>query len=53
MFSGVLLARYCPEIGPRDSSRLWLIIALTTMITPVGLLVLRRYIRVQEAGRQD
>jgi len=52
MFSGLLLARYCPETGPRDSGTLWLIIALTTMITPVGLLVLRRYIQVQEAGRE-
>jgi dipeptide/tripeptide permease len=52
MFSGVLLVRYCPETGPRDSGTLWLIIALTTMITPIGLLVLRRYIQVQEAGRE-
>ncbi|MBI5385731.1 MAG: MFS transporter [Verrucomicrobia bacterium] len=53
MFSGLLLARYCPETGPRDSQTLWLIIALTTMITPVGLLALRRFIRVQEAGREE
>jgi MFS family permease len=53
MFSGLLLARYCPETGPRDSGTLWLIIALTTLITPVGLLLLRRYIRVEEAGRAD
>jgi MFS family permease len=53
MSSGFLLARYCPETGPRDSQTLWLIIALTTMITPVGLLVFRRYIRVHEAGRPD
>jgi dipeptide/tripeptide permease len=49
--SGFLLARYCPESGPRDSQTLWLIIALTTMITPVGLLVFQRYIRIHEAGR--
>ena len=51
--SGFLLARYCPETGPRDSATLWLIIGLTTMITPIGLLALRRYIRVQEAGRTE
>jgi MFS family permease len=50
--SGVLLARYCPETGPRSSGTMWLIIALTTMICPLGLIVLRRYIRVQEAGRE-
>jgi MFS family permease len=53
MFSGFLLARYCPESGARHSEVLWLIIALTTMITPVGLLVLRPYIRVPEAGRDE
>jgi hypothetical protein len=29
-----------------------LFIALPTLIAPLGLLVLRRYIRVQEAGRE-
>ena len=53
MFSGHLLESYCPETGPRDSGTLWLIIALTTMITPVGLILLRRYIRIQEAGREN
>jgi MFS family permease len=52
MFSGVLLARFCPETGPRDSATLWLIIALSTTIAPIGLLVLRRYIQVPEAGRE-
>lgn len=52
LFSGMLLARYCPETGPRHSQGLWLIIALTTLITPIGLLALRRFIQVQEAGRE-
>jgi MFS family permease len=52
IFSGQLLARYCPETGPRHSQTLWLIIALTTLITPLGLLLLRRFIRLQEAGRE-
>jgi len=49
--SGLLLTNYCPETGPRNSQMLWLIIALTTMITPIGLLVFRRYIQVHESGR--
>jgi MFS family permease len=53
MFSGWLLAWYCPETGPRDSPKLWLVIALTASITPVGLVLLRPYIRVQEPGRTD
>jgi dipeptide/tripeptide permease len=51
--SGLLLSRFCPETGPRHSETLWLIIGLSTMIAPVGLLVFKRYIRVHEAGRED
>ena len=52
-FSGVLLQKYCPATGPRHSNQLWLIIALTTSIAPIGLIALRRYIRVAEAGREE
>jgi len=52
-FSGMLLARYCPETGPRHSQTMWLLVALTSLIAPVGLVTLRRYIRVHEAGRDD
>jgi MFS family permease len=49
--SGMLLARYCPATGPRHSETLWLIIALPTLIAPLGLICLQRFIRVPEAGR--
>jgi len=52
-FSGVLLTRYCPEHGVRNSGMLWLTVALTASIAPVGLIALRSYIRVHEAGRKD
>lgn len=52
-FSGVLLAHFCPATGPRHSDRMWLIIAATTMIAPVGLFVFHKYIRVHEAGRDN
>ncbi len=52
-FAGVLLARYCPEVGVRHSETLWLIVALTVTVAPVGLIVLRKYVRVHEAGRED
>jgi len=51
--SGLLLQRFCPETGPRNPAQLWLIIALITTIAPVGLITLRRWIRVREAGRSD
>jgi MFS family permease len=52
-FAGILLAKYCPEIGVRHSGTLWLIVALTVTVAPVGLIVLRKYVRVHEAGRED
>ncbi len=52
-FSGTLLARYCPENGPRHSATLWLFVALTATIAPLGLITLRRFIRVREVGRED
>lgn len=51
-FSGLLLARYCPESGPRHSQTMWLVIALISTIAPLGLLALRRWVRVREAGRE-
>ncbi len=49
--SGVMLARYCPAEGPRDSATMWLIIGCMAMVTPIGIVVFRKYIQVQEAGR--
>jgi MFS family permease len=49
--AGWLLAAFCPEHGPRHSGMMWLIFALAASIAPIGLIVLRRYIRVPEAGR--
>jgi len=51
--SGVLLSKYCPEVGERNSGTMWLIFALVATICPLGLLLLRPYIRVREAGREE
>lgn len=37
MMSGYLLQKYCPEDGPRESKVMWLIIGLTTAISPILL----------------
>lgn len=50
---GWLLAAYCPEQGVRHSGTMWLIFALAVTVAPIGLLILRPYIRVHEAGRQE
>ncbi|HAH05045.1 MAG TPA: MFS transporter [Elusimicrobia bacterium] len=51
--SGFLLMHYCPATGPRDSQTMWLIIGIMSMISPLGLLFLRRYIQVHEEGREE
>ncbi|MDD2804060.1 MAG: MFS transporter [Elusimicrobiales bacterium] len=50
--SGYLLAAYCPAEGPRSSHMIWLIVGGMALLTPVGLLLARRYIQVHEAGRE-
>lgn len=52
-FSGALLANYCPAVGPRHSGTMWLFVALTASVAPVGLIALRKLIRVHEAGRAN
>ena len=51
--AGWILAAFCPAEGPRRSDLMWLIFALAASVCPIGLIALRRYIRVPEAGRQD
>lgn len=52
-FSAALLAKYCPAAGERHSGIMWLLVALMATIAPVGLVALRRFIRVHEAGRMS
>lgn len=49
-FAG-LLTRFCPAEGPRDPGKMWLIVGLLVLVAPLGLLVFRRFIRVEEEGR--
>jgi len=51
--SGWLLARYCPEVGPRDIATLWAWVGAMALITPVGTFVFRKYIQVHEEGRDN
>ena len=50
--SGWLLTKYCPEIGPRHPEMMWFIIGCMALVTPVGAFVFRKYIQVQEDGRE-
>jgi MFS family permease len=51
LFSGKWLMQYCPETGPRHPQTLWLIVALFSLVAPIGLIAFRRYLRLPEAGR--
>ncbi len=51
--SGWLLQVFCPAQGPRTPGEMWLIVGVIAMGTPIGLIVLRPWIRVREAGRED
>ena len=42
--SGYLLQNYCPEEGERHSKMMWLIIGLTTAVSPVLLTVFWKYV---------
>ena len=43
-YSGVLLERFVPKDGVRDPSTLWLIYGAIVMLSPVSLLVARKWI---------
>ncbi len=47
-YAGWFLQRYCPAGGPERTSRMWLIYACIAMVSPVALLLARRWLR---AGR--
>src|SRR5260370_36249268 len=47
--AGWLLAAFCPEHGPRNSGKMWLIFALAASVPPIGLLGPRRSIPIPEA----
>ena len=51
--SGWLLARYCPEAGPRDIATLWALVGGMALVTPVGAFLFRKYIQVHEEGREE
>lgn len=50
LFSGIL-DRYCPPTGPRDPGGMWMIVGILVLVAPVALLLLARFIRVKEDGR--
>jgi hypothetical protein len=52
-FSGILLAKYCPEVGERHPEMIWIIVGCTACTCPIGLLLFHRFIQLKEAGREE
>jgi MFS family permease len=52
LFGGILES-YCPAVGPRDPGGMWMIVGCLVLVAPVALLVLKRFIRVKEEGRDS
>jgi hypothetical protein len=50
--SGVLLASFCPATGPRNPQLMWYLVACMAVVTPLGTILLRKHLQVQEAGRE-
>ncbi len=50
-YSGALLERYCPELGAKDTTTLWLIYAAIALISPLGLIASRGWLLKRIAGR--
>ncbi len=49
--SGWLLAKFCPETGPRNPAIIWMVVGGMALITPVGAFIFRKSIQVHEDGR--
>ncbi len=44
LYSGTLLERFIPESGPQDSGTLWLIYGVIACVSPLGLVLSRRWL---------
>jgi hypothetical protein len=49
-YAGWFLKHYCPASGPQHTSGMWLIYACIAMVTPVALLLSRRWLRSGSAA---
>ncbi|RLB58837.1 MAG: hypothetical protein DRI90_16215 [Deltaproteobacteria bacterium] len=51
--SGVLLGLYCPAEGARQSSNLWLVVAVMAVASPVLIMALRKFIAADSDEEED
>lgn len=53
LYSGYLLERYCPEQGAKDTATLWLIYGAIASISPIGLVIARRWVMTGMKAKAD
>eukprot|EP00590_Aulacoseira_subarctica_P007018 CAMPEP_0172421266 /NCGR_PEP_ID=MMETSP1064-20121228/7524_1 /TAXON_ID=202472 /ORGANISM="Aulacoseira subarctica , Strain CCAP 1002/5" /LENGTH=396 /DNA_ID=CAMNT_0013161573 /DNA_START=438 /DNA_END=1628 /DNA_ORIENTATION=+ len=53
LLSGFLLQTYCPETGPRHSKAMWLIIGLSSTISPILLTICWKFISSYDRGNNN
>ncbi|MFH1726948.1 MAG: MFS transporter [Pseudomonadota bacterium] len=44
--TGILLANLCPAEGPRNTELMWIIVGISTMISPIALLIGKKWLDV-------
>lgn len=44
-YSGLMIERFIPRTGPQDSGTMWLIYGCIAMISPIGLLLARKWVQ--------
>jgi MFS family permease len=45
LYTGRMMARYCPAEGALNTETMWLIYALVAMLSPVGLVLAQKWVR--------
>ena len=50
IYSGVMLEHFCPAEGPKSTGAMWLIYGLIAVLSPVGLILARKWLLVGMAS---
>ena len=51
--TGILLASFCPEEGLRNTELMWIIVGASTMISPIALVLGRRWLDVEARKKRE
>ena len=51
--TGILLATLCPVEGARNTELMWLIVGITTLLSPITLLLARRWLDVERRRKLE